>query len=74
MTELEIFCNAIKKTSKIVEKLPQDEIGCINCTRWRTGSLRCGLCYGFSEFKNEEMVRQQLREKGLDYLCATKNR
>lgn len=47
------------------------EIGCYNCTRWRTNSLRCDKCIGFSEFKNIDTLNKELREKGLEYLCVS---
>lgn len=63
------FYIVAKELSKTEKKLKPDEIGCYNCTRWRKGSLRCDICYGFSEFKNAETVNEELREKGIDYLC-----
>lgn len=64
------FYNTAKELSKKERKLNPNEVGCVNCTRWGAGSLRCDLCYGFSEFKSKEMVNEELREKGLDYLCV----
>lgn len=51
--------------------LKPDEVGCYNCTRWRTGSKRCDRCIAFSEFKDIETLNAELKEKGLNYLCAS---
>ena len=48
-----------------------NEIGCYNCTRWRTGSKKCDLCVRFSQFKNIDMLNKELRDKGLDHLCVS---
>lgn len=58
-------------TVKTTKHLQSNEIGCYNCTRWRTGSNRCDCCVGFSEFKNIESLNKELKEKGLDYLCVS---
>lgn len=54
-----------------MKTLKPNEVGCYNCTRWRTGSLRCDLCIGFSQFKNIDTLNKELKEKGLDYLCVS---
>lgn len=51
--------------------LKPNEIGCYNCTRWRTGSIRCDYCVKFSEFKNIDTLNAELKKKGLDYLCVS---
>lgn len=56
---------------KAREHLKQDEVGCYNCTRWRTGSKLCDCCVQFSQFKNIETLNAELKEKGLDYLCVS---
>lgn len=53
------------------EHLKPDEVGCYNCTRWRTGSKRCEMCIKFSEFKNIDTLNTELKAKGLDYLCVS---
>lgn len=56
---------------KSTDHIKPDEIGCYNCTRWRTGSKRCDICVGFSQFKNIGTLNTELKEKGLDYLCVS---
>lgn len=56
---------------KVNKYLSPNEIGCYNCTRWRTGSERCTRCIKFSEFKNIDTLNSELKEKGLDYLCVS---
>ena len=53
-----------------IKHLDPDEVGCYNCTRWRTGSYRCDVCFRFSEFKNIDALNSELRVKGLAYLCV----
>ena len=55
----------------IIKTIKPNEIGCYNCTRWRTGSDKCNNCIGFSEFKNIDMLNKELKKKGLDYLCVS---
>lgn len=61
-----------------MSKYPQlrdDEIGCITCSRWRTGSIRCDWCIKFSAWKGVERVNQELIAKGLTpYSCAEEMR
>lgn len=64
------FCKVISDLKKIEKKLKPSEVGCYNCTRWRARSFRCDKCVGFSEFKNIDTLNTELKEKGLDYLCA----
>ena len=54
-----------------MKKLKPSKVGCYNCTRWRTNSKRCDLCVGFSQFKNIDTLNEELKEKGLDYLCVS---
>lgn len=56
---------------KSTDHIKPDEVGCYNCTRWRTGSNLCDKCVGFSQFKNIDTLNMELREKGLDYLCVS---
>lgn len=56
---------------KSIDRIKPDEVGCYNCTRWRTGSKLCDNCVGFSQFKNIDTLNMELREKGLDYLCVS---
>lgn len=56
---------------KSIDHIKIDEVGCYNCTRWRTGSKRCEICVGFSQFKNIDTLNAELKEKGLDYLCVS---
>ena len=64
-----IGSNVMKNCS---EYLKSSEIGCYNCTRWKTGSERCNnFCVKFSEFKNIDTLNSELKEKGLDYLCVS---
>lgn len=65
-----------RRMSKLQKKqfntyLKPNEVGCYNCTRWRTGSERCNCCVKFSQFKNIDTLNAELREKGLDYLCVS---
>ena len=56
-------------------QLKDDEIGCITCSRWRTGSTRCDWCIGFSEWKGVKQLNKELEEKGLTpYSCAEEMR
>lgn len=55
---------------KLRKHLKPNEIGCYNCTRWRTGSKRCDCCINFSEFKNIDTLNWELRERGLNHLCV----
>lgn len=57
--------------AKSNEYLKPNEIGCYNCTRWRTRSKRCDSCNKFSEFKSIDTLNKELKEKGLDYLCIS---
>ena len=43
-----------------MEHLKPNEVGCYNCTRWRTGSKRCDCCVKFSEFKNIDTLNADL--------------
>ena len=63
----------LKQKPKFIntESLKPNEVGCYNCTRWRTGSKRCDSCVKFSEFKNIDTLNAELKEKGLDYLCVS---
>ena len=54
----------------IIKYIDPDVVGCYNCTRWRTGSLRCDICVGFSQFKNIDMLNAELRDMGRGYLCV----
>ena len=56
---------------KSTDHIKTDEVGCYNCTRWRTGSKRCDICVSFSQFKNIGTLNIELKEKGLDYLCVS---
>ena len=56
---------------KSADHIKPNEVGCYNCTRWRTGSKRCDICVGFSQFKNIGTLNIELKEKGLDYLCVS---
>ena len=56
---------------KSIDHIKIDEVGCYNCTRWRTGSKRCESCVGFSQFKNIDTLNAELKEKGLNYLCVS---
>lgn len=56
---------------KTINYLQPNEVGCYNCTRWRTGSKLCDCCVGFSQFKNIDTLNKELKEKGLDYLCVS---
>lgn len=56
---------------KSSDHIKPNEIGCYNCTRWRTVNGRCDLCIKFSQFKNIDTLNAELKRKGLDYLCVT---
>ena len=64
MVEMEVYMLKARK------HLQPNEIGCYNCTRWRTGSKRCDCCINFSEFKNIVTLNSELEEKGLNHLCV----
>ena len=54
-----------------MEHIKPNEVGCYNCTRWRTKSYRCDSCTKFSQFQNIDTLNTLLKEKGLDYLCMS---
>lgn len=56
---------------KTTDHIKSNEVGCYNCTRWRTNSKICDNCVGFSQFKNIETLNTELKEKGLNYLCVS---
>ena len=55
----------------IPNHIAENEIGCYNCTRWRTSSILCKSCQAFSNFKNIDTLNKELQEKRLDYLCVS---
>ena len=54
-----------------MKKLNPNKVGCFNFTIWITNSKRCDLCVGFSQFKNIDTLNEELKDKGLDYLCVS---
>ena len=45
---------------KSTDHIKPNEVGCYNCTRWRTGSKRCNTCVNFSQFKNIDTLNTSL--------------
>ena len=57
-----------------MEHLKPNEVGCYNCTRWRTGSKRCDFCVKFSQFKNIDTLNAELKEKGFMTISGRVNK
>ena len=44
--------------------LKDNYIGCVTCSRWRTGSPLCDYCVGWNKWQGVEQVNDKLAKKG----------
>lgn len=65
----------IKARGERMKLLNDDEIGCVTCSRYRTGSPLCDWCVRWNKWQGVEQVNDKLVEKGFTaYDSATEMR